>query len=95
MTKHVRRGLTRAQKMAETKRLKAAGKVFMEFHEGTSWAHDKLTSGSADLSPEGVLFMQREIDRRKDVKAHEQYLADENAAADLAAKLARNAEAEL
>jgi hypothetical protein len=95
LTKHAKRGPIRAQKMAETKRRKAAGKVFLEFHEGTSWAHDKLASGTADLSPEGVVFMQREIDRRNDVKAHEQHLADENKAADLAAKLAANAEAEL
>lgn len=95
MTKHRHKGPTRAQKMAETRRLKAAGKVFLEFHEATSWAHDKLGSGTADLSAESVLFMQREIARRKDVKAHAVNIAAENAAFDLAAKIKANADAEL
>lgn len=95
MVKHKTKRPTRAQKIAETKRLKDAGKVFLAFHEETSWAHDKLASGTADLSPESVVFMSRELTRRKDVAAHEKALADDNAAHDLALKVAANKEAEL
>lgn len=95
MVKHGQKGMTRAQKVSETKRLKAAGAVFLEFHENTSWVHDKLQSGTAELSAEAVKFMEGELARRKDAKAHEQAIADENAALDLAAKLKANQEAEL
>lgn len=95
MVKHRTKGPTRAQKAAEVRRLKAAAVIFLAFHEGTSWAHDKLRSGTAALTPEAVEFMQREISRRKDIQAHTKALEKENKALDLAAKVRANAEAEL
>lgn len=95
MVKHKAKGPTRAQKIAEAKRLKAASAVFLEFHESTSWAYDKLHSGTAQLSVESVKFMEREVARRKDARAHEADLAAQNEAADLAAKVQANKVAEL
>lgn len=95
MVKHGHRRPTCAQKAAETKRLKDAEKIFLEFHENTSWAHDKVRSGTAALTEEAVRFMQDELVRRKDIKTHEDRLAADNAALDLAAKVQANKEAEL
>ena len=90
--KHVHKRPTKKEKAAAAKA--AAEKIFLDFHEGSSWAHDKVRSGTAALNPEAVRFMQTELARRADMKAHAKELADENAAIDLAAKLAANAEAE-
>ena len=95
MVKHKSKRQTRAQKIAEAKRLKDAAVIFLAFHEGTSWAHDKLASGTAELSAEAVKFMQGEIARRKDAKAHEASIAEQNKALDLAEKVAANREADL
>ncbi len=72
-----------------------AEKVFLEFHENTSWAQDKLRSGTAPLTPEAVEFMRRELNRRTDIKAHELELDAQNKAADLAARIEANKVAEL
>lgn len=95
MVKHKHKRPTRADKVAETKRLKAAGAVFLEFHESTSWAHDKLRSGTVSLTAEDVTYMQGVLAHRRDLKAHEAELAAQNEAADLAAKVQANKEAEL
>lgn len=95
MVKRRKRGPTRAQKIAEAKRLVAASKVFLEFHENTSWAYDKLHSGTAQLNAESVKYMEQVIARRKDNAAHELELAEQNKAADLAAKVQANREADL
>lgn len=55
----------------EAVRLKAAGKVFMEYHEDSAWAEHKLQSGTAPLTPESVRYMQDEIDLRKRRAKHE------------------------
>ncbi len=71
---------------------KEAERIFLEYHEGTSWAHDKLKSGTAGITAESVAFMVMEIARRRDIAAHAKAIAEENAAVDLAARLAANAE---
>lgn len=76
---------------AEAARLKAAETVFLKFYEESSWAHDKVRSGTAALTPESVAFMQTELARRADKSAHEADLAAQNDAADLAVKIAANA----
>jgi hypothetical protein len=55
----------------EKLRLAAAGKVFLEYHENSSWAAHKLESGTAPLTPESVTFMQEALDGRKRLAAHE------------------------
>jgi hypothetical protein len=54
----------------EKLRLDAAEKVFMEYHENSSWALHKLASGTAPLTAESVVFMQEAIDGRKRMAAH-------------------------
>jgi hypothetical protein len=49
----------------ETSRLETAAKVFLEYHENSSWAHQKLQSGTAPLSPESVVFMQEALGARQ------------------------------
>jgi hypothetical protein len=49
----------------EKLRLEAAGKVFLTYHNDSSWAHHKLQSGTAPLSPESVDYMQVALDDRK------------------------------
>lgn len=95
MAKHANHKPTRAQKIAEVKRLKAATQVFLDYNDRTSWAFDKIQSGTADLSPEAVKFMEYGLAERADNAAHKKALADQNKALDLAAKEANNREAEL
>jgi hypothetical protein len=49
----------------ERVRLGEAAKVFLEYHEHSTWAAYKLHSGTAPLTPESVAYMQQEIDLRK------------------------------
>lgn len=77
---------------AEAARLKAAEAVFLKFHEESSWAHDKVRSGTAALTPEAVAFMETELARRADKTKHAEELQAQNDAADLAAKVAANAD---
>jgi hypothetical protein len=81
---------TRKEKAAVVR--KEAERIFLEFYEGSSWAHDKLRSGTASLTPEAVQYMAFELTRRKDAKAREADLEEQNKAIDLAAKVIANGE---
>ena len=81
-----------SKKKRKDRAYREAADVFLEYHYASSWAHDKLRSGTAAITPQAVMFMRDEIARRKDAEAHKKDLEDRIAAEDLAAKLAANAE---
>lgn len=84
------RGLTKAEKTRLAAERKEAEATFLAFHDNSSWAVDKVRSGTAALTPEAVHFMKLEITRRADVKAHAADLDKQIEAADLAARIAAN-----
>lgn len=45
----------------EKLRVEEARAVFMEYHEDSLWAANKLASGTAPLTPESVRFMRDEL----------------------------------
>jgi hypothetical protein len=88
--KHTSKRPTRKEKIAKAKA--EAEAVFLEYNENTSWAHDKVRSGTLALTPEEVAYMRTEIARRKDIAAHEEEVRKQNDALDLAANIKANAE---
>lgn len=89
MVKHKAKRITRKEKAAAAR--KDAEATFLAYHEGSSWAHDKLRSGTAGLTPEAVAFMKDELGRRANAEERRQELIAQNDAYERAAKEAANA----
>lgn len=79
---------------AEQARLDAvravAVKTFLEFYSNSSWAHDKLRSGTAALTPETVKFMKDELERRADDAKRDAEMKATLAAEEIAGRIAES-----
>lgn len=68
--------MSKKRETAKERRTRVAGaalahahKVFMDYHEDSSWAAEKLQSGTAPLTPESIKFMEQELTARAIRKA--------------------------